>query len=236
MSNEEQVERSQRFAEKLVREIEGVPGSWFKDPRSNMNILLFSLKGKDCKASFPLSALEDHEEFRARRCKQILQFAVDECLADPVTNTMSQYISLQLSKDFDLGVAEAEKHFVEFFSSIQQDPPESLQVEISRLMFFAFEIALASQVDDRIRRLFHAYYAGWDLGSEYLSVMTDDIASSVESVGRVFAKRLGNTSVIATAATVFWNTFNTVIGHVNRQISAVEDKFGVEYIRPKLGK
>ena len=62
------------------------------------------------------------------------------------------------------------------------------------------------------------------------------MASSVETIGRVFAKRVGNASVAPTAASVYWDVFRIAIEHVNREISAVERKFGVEYIRAKPDK
>ena len=79
MGNEEAVRRSKRFAEKLVQEMNGRPGPWYNHPpASTTYVLCFSLEGKDYKASFPLSHLEDNKDFEAGLCKQILQAAIEQ--------------------------------------------------------------------------------------------------------------------------------------------------------------
>ena len=80
MSNEQ---KSMQLAEKLVREMNGIPAAdpWYYPPESNNRVLLFTLDGKDCNASFPLARLEDYKEFEAWVCKRTLQAAIEKCRA-----------------------------------------------------------------------------------------------------------------------------------------------------------
>lgn len=155
---------------------------------------------------------------------------------DPFIRTINEYVTLQLLKDFRLSVAEAEKKFAEFFSSTQADSPESwwhAQHEIDRLVFFIYEVALIGLAGSRIRQIFHALNSDQLTDPEYLAVLTADMRSSTESIGRVFAKRVGNGSLAATAASVCADTYKIALEQIAREISDAERKFGVEYIRPQ---
>lgn len=74
MSNNERVEKSMRFAEKRIGELNGIPGHWLNyPPESTKYVLTFSLVGEEKTACFTLSDLEDNKDFETWICNQILQ-------------------------------------------------------------------------------------------------------------------------------------------------------------------
>ena len=78
MSNEEAVRKSRLFAEKLLREMNGIPALGAVIPYQPCPFSGFHSMEKIVRRRFPYSSLEDHNDFRAWICRQTLEAAIEE--------------------------------------------------------------------------------------------------------------------------------------------------------------